>query len=93
MKIFSKQALSLLLALPLLAAMTSHTATAVSQAAAEKWSQDIDAYWNILEEKHIDLYHKLTYKDFEREIDTIKAKLPSLTNEQIVIELMRLPCG
>lgn len=90
MKIFSKKAFSFLLALPLLAAITSHSATAVSQADAEKWSQDIDAYWRILEEKHIDLYHKLTYKDFEREISAIKSQLPTLTHEQIIIELMRL---
>ncbi len=90
MKIFSKQALSLLLALPLLAAITSHTAVAVSQTDAEKWSQDIDAYWRVLEEKHIDLYHQLTYNDFAREINAIKNQLPSLTHEQIVIELMRL---
>lgn len=90
MKIFSNKAFSFLLALPLLAAITSHSAIAVSQADAEKWSQDIDAYWRILEEKHIDLYHKLTYKDFEREISAIKSQLPSLTHEQIIIELMRL---
>lgn len=90
MKFFSKKALSTLFALPLLAALTVSTASAVDQVAAEKWSQDIDSYWRILEEKHIDLYHQLTYKDFEREINSIKSQLPSLTHEEIVIELMRL---
>lgn len=90
MKFFSNKALSALFALPLLAALTVNTASAVDQVAAEKWSQDIDAYWRILEEKHIDLYHKLTYKDFEREINTIKSQLPALTHEEIIIELMRL---
>ncbi|ACV27580.1 S41 family peptidase [Kangiella koreensis] len=90
MKIFSKKAMSLLIALPLFAAITSFSAAAVSQTDAEKWSQDIDAYWRTLEEKHIDLYHQLTYKDFEREINSIKSQLPSLSHEEIVIELMRL---
>ena len=90
MKVFSKKAFTFLIALPLVMAMTSHKVAAVSQADAKKWSQDIDAYWSILEEKHIDLYHQLTYNDFKREIDALKSQLPSLSHEQIIIELMRL---
>ncbi|MCW8856298.1 MAG: S41 family peptidase [Kangiella sp.] len=90
MKFFSIKALSTFFALPLLAALTVNTASAVDQMAAEKWSQDIDAYWKILEEKHIDLYHQLSYKDFEREIKGIKSQLRTLSHEQVIVELMRL---
>ena len=55
-----------------------------------EWNEDIDFYQKTLEEKHIDLYHTITKKDFDLEIQKIKKQLHLLTDYQIKAELMKL---
>ena len=56
----------------------------------DEWLIDIDFYQKTLEEKHIDLYHTISKKEFNIEILNIKEKLPKLNDFQVITELMRL---
>lgn len=55
-----------------------------------EWIEDIDYYHKTLEQKHIDLYHTISKEQFSLEIEKLKSSLDSLTDFQIIIELMRL---
>lgn len=55
-----------------------------------KWITDIDYYHKTLEEKHINLYHTISKEEFSAEIANLKSRLPSLTDFQVVVELMQL---
>ncbi|MDO6596614.1 S41 family peptidase [Oceanihabitans sp. 2_MG-2023] len=55
-----------------------------------KWKADIDFYHKTLEEKHINLYHTISKKEFETEIENLKNNLPLLTDFQIITALMRI---
>lgn len=55
-----------------------------------KWIEDLDYYKNSLEERHINLYHTISKSNFISEIETLKSRLPRLTDFQIIVELMRI---
>lgn len=57
---------------------------------AEQWSQDIDSYRAQLEEKHINLYHSVGREEFHAELAKLKAALPDLNEQQLLVELMRI---
>ncbi|CAM1358646.1 S41 family peptidase [Tenacibaculum xiamenense] len=54
------------------------------------WSTDIDVYHKNLEEKHIDLYNKISKVEFEKELSSIKQKLHKKNQIDVIIDLMRL---
>ena len=54
------------------------------------WLEDIDYYHKILEEKHINLYHTISKKEFDAEIENLKNNLSHLTDFQIITALMRI---
>lgn len=56
----------------------------------EQWREDIDFMRQQLEQRHIHLYHKITADFFSNELTRIKQQLPTLTETNLKIELMRL---
>lgn len=55
-----------------------------------QWIEDLDYYKNTLEAKHIDLFHTISKEEFYTEVEALKAKVPNLTDFQIISELMRI---
>lgn len=68
----------------------TYSALAVDASEAKEWRQDIDFYHATLAEKHLNLYHSISEKDFSDEVIKLKHRLDDLTEPQIVVELMRL---
>jgi hypothetical protein len=63
----------------------------VSQNSKESsWLRDIDFYHKTLEEKHIDLYHTISKREFTVALEKIKKNVSNLTDFQIIIALMKL---
>lgn len=58
--------------------------------AREAWLEDLAAYKSGLEEKHIDVYNKISLADFESDLGKIKATAGEKTDFETVIDLMRL---
>ena len=85
MKIFSFKVI-----LGLLLISVTYSAFAVDPTEAKKWREDIDFYHATLANKHLNLYHSISEKDFTDEVITLKRRLADLTEPQIVMELMRL---
>ena len=56
----------------------------------ELWLEDLSAYQNGLEERHIDLYNQISRTDFENELEGIKALIRQKSDFEITIDLMRL---
>jgi hypothetical protein len=76
--------------LGLLLISCTYSAFAVDPTEAKKWREDIDFYHATLANKHLNLYHSISEKDFTDEVITLKHRLADLTEPQIVMELMRL---
>lgn len=57
---------------------------------AIRWHEDIDVYAEKLIEGHIDPFHTLPQKVFDDEIVRIRESVPYKTENEILIELMRL---
>lgn len=57
---------------------------------AIRWQEDIDVYAEKLIEGHIDPFHTLPQKVFDDEIVRIRESVPYKTENEILIELMRL---
>lgn len=56
----------------------------------KNWITDIQVYQTKLEENHIDLYHSISKKEFEQELQQIKVGLNQKTDTEVIIDLMRL---
>lgn len=68
----------------------TYSTFAVDASEVKEWRQDIDFYHATLAEKHLNLYHSISEKDFSDEVIKLKRRLADLTEPQIVVELMRL---
>jgi hypothetical protein len=55
-----------------------------------QWSEDIDVYQSQLEALHIDIFHTLTRKEFEQQLKSLRRALPTLSDAQVVANLMRI---
>lgn len=56
----------------------------------EKWIADIDYYAAQLPRLHINAFHSLSAEQFAQEIESLKASVPQLSDNQIGLELVRL---
>lgn len=54
------------------------------------WVEDLAYYQSTLEHKHIDLYHKISKEDFNKEIQRLKRVSSKNSDMKIIIDLMRL---
>lgn len=80
------------LSIPLLAGLCticSYT-QALPEAEVKRWSEDIDSYRQQLEEKHINLYHRVSREEFAAELSGLKESLPELNDQQLLVEMMRV---
>ena len=54
------------------------------------WQQDLEAYKTGLEQKHINVYNKISDTEFDSELEIIKSSIGNKTDFQLVMDLMRL---
>lgn len=54
------------------------------------WLQDLEAYKTGLEQKHIDVYNKISDNEFDSELEIIKSSIGNKPDFQLVMDLMRL---
>ncbi|WP_334078317.1 S41 family peptidase [Microbulbifer sp. M83] len=73
-----------------LAIFGGSSASALAPAEAEKWHDDIEVYRHTLKQRHINLYHTVGKHDFQGALQVLKEDLPKLTEDQVMVELMRI---
>ena len=56
----------------------------------EKWMQDLDFLGTELPKKHKNLYHNISEAEFQTQIKELKAKLPFMDHDEILVGLMRI---
>lgn len=56
----------------------------------EQWAQDLDFLATELPKRHKNLFHNISESGFKTQIETLKAKLPSMDQEEILVGLMRI---
>lgn len=66
------------------------TAHAMDNRAVKAWQQDLAAYQTGLEQNHIDLYHAISKREFQEQLNHIRSALPGLNDDQVIVRLMRL---
>ncbi|WP_299940284.1 S41 family peptidase [uncultured Microbulbifer sp.] len=67
-----------------------HCAYAVPASEVKQWIEDIDSYRQQLEEKHINLYHSVSKKEFVSALSRFKTSLADLNEQQLLVEMMRI---
>lgn len=78
----------MLLTTPLLVASLSLAAPA--QDRDEAWAEDLFFLYEQIQEMHPDPFRGTPQEDFEERLDDIYGRIPDLTDDQMVVELMRL---
>lgn len=56
----------------------------------KEMKQDLKILVDTLKEGHVDLYHKVTEKEFTDKVSEIEAKIPTMNSDQFSFELMKL---
>lgn len=56
----------------------------------DAWLEDLEAYQSGLEQKHIDVYNKISKAHFDADLEKIRASLSAKTDLEITLDLMRL---
>jgi len=79
-----------LLSLLVLRAASTFAGGTVTPADAAKWSEDIRYFAEQAPNVHQNLFHAVTGEVFQSEIATLRRKVPTLTRNQIVVELARI---
>jgi hypothetical protein len=61
-----------------------------SQADQDAWNEDLDFFMERLRRIHPDPFYRISEEEYLQAINDLKAKLPLLTDDQIVVELTRI---
>jgi len=62
----------------------------LSQDEPGAWSEDLDFFMVQLREKHPNPFYRVSEEEYQQAINNLKAQLPTLTDEQITVELTRI---
>jgi hypothetical protein len=60
------------------------------QLSIEQWKEDIEFIKTELPKKHKNAFHTITKERFEAEIELLKSELPQLSNDAIIVEMVRV---
>jgi hypothetical protein len=63
---------------------------AAAELTAEQWAEDLDFLAAELPKRHKNLFHNMSESEFRAQIETLKAKLPSLSQSETLVGLMRI---
>jgi len=55
-----------------------------------QWAEDLDFLAAELPKRHLNLFHKIAEKDFKQGVERLKAELPSLNQDEILVRLIGL---
>ena len=75
---------------PLLAQNSMSGVAAISAAEAEKWREDLRYMAEELPKRHRNLFHAMTREQFETAVKSLNERIPSLTRNQVIVELTRI---
>jgi tetratricopeptide (TPR) repeat protein len=56
----------------------------------QAWDEDLDFLVESIQRLHVDMYHAISPDVFQHQVDTLRQKLPSLTDQQIMVAFMKL---
>ncbi len=57
---------------------------------AQQWQEDLQYLAKKMPERHKNLFHSISADEFQQAVDHLKDQLPTLTDNQSIVELMRL---
>ena len=75
---------------PLAAQNNKSVVAAISAAEAEKWREDLRYLAEEMPKRHRNLFHSMTREQFEGAVKNLHERIPTLTRNQIIVELTRL---
>jgi hypothetical protein len=66
------------------------TSTPLNSLEVTQWRADLDYFASTMETYHCNAFHDVSKEEFTREVSALRAKIPSLNREQVIIGLKRL---
>ncbi|MDT4895195.1 MAG: hypothetical protein QOH25_272 [Acidobacteriota bacterium] len=75
---------------PLLAQNSKSVVGAISAAEADKWREDLRYMAEEMPKRHRNLFHAMTREQFDQAVKSLNERIPSLTRNQIIVELTRI---
>ena len=67
-----------------------HASSVVDKVEAEKWREDLRYMAEEMPRQHRNLFHTMTREQFEGAVKKLNERIPSLSRDQIIVELMRI---
>jgi hypothetical protein len=80
---------SILVCIAVLVFLLSH-ASAVTQGEAAHWREDLHYFAGQAPQVHKNLFHSMTREQFETAVQTLDERIPALSRNQIIVEIMRI---
>jgi peptidase S41-like protein len=71
-------------------AAAASTSTALTSLEVAQWRADLNYFASTMEAYHHNAFHDISKEDFMREVSALRAKIPSLNREQVIIGLKHL---
>jgi len=73
-------------------ASIAHSQTAVKLDSGEvrRWNEDLDFLARDMPAYHANLFHSISRQQFDSSLTSIRTRLPSLTRDEVIVELERL---
>ena len=75
---------------PLVAQNSMSASSIINAAEAEKWREDLRYLAEEMPKRHRNLYHSMTREQFEGAVKSLHERIPTLTRNQIIVELTRV---
>src|SRR5687768_500944 len=60
------------------------------EAAQQAWREDVDSLLEKLVDRHPNPYFRFSEAEFQAEVDNLKAEIPYMTDNQIILEMARI---
>ncbi len=74
----------------LLAQPRSNPVTAVTPVEADQWRQDLRLLAEEMPKRHKNLFHSMTREQFDRAVQLLNERIPTLARYQIIVEIHRI---
>jgi len=83
-------ALAATIPIRMICAAAESASTALNSLDVKQWRADLDHFVSTIETYHCNAFHDISKKDFMVDVSALRAKIPSLNREQVIIGLKHL---
>ena len=83
-------ALAAIIPIWMICSAAESTSSTLNPLAVKQWRADLDHFVSTMETYHCNAFHDVSKEDFIRDVSALRAKIPSLNREQVIIGFKHL---